>query len=138
MSEFPKSIVDKLLKEKKKRKYELAKFLDINKNSLNRTLANPNISFRKLEKIAAFLEIDVSELLPKKNRIEDPSGEYYLTNSREAMTVMNLSEVVKRNSRTIETMAETEMRNVINIETLVKLIAGHYSDSLFNTNPEKS
>jgi DNA-binding Xre family transcriptional regulator len=130
MAEFQKNIVNRLLKEKNKNKEDLAKFLHVNKNSLNRMLKNPNISFLKLENIAKFLEIDVSELLSKKNTLEDPAEEYYFPSSRskEDIAITNLSEVLKRNSHIMEIMAETEKRNVINIENLVKIIAGQHSN----------
>ncbi|MDR3340823.1 MAG: hypothetical protein LBT25_12175 [Candidatus Symbiothrix sp.] len=124
MSEYQKNIIDRLLKEKKKTKRNLADFLKIKENSINRMLKSPNISFLKLDQIAAFLEIDVMELLPKKNITEDASTTYFtndITDTKDVM-ISNLSEAVRSNSRTIEIMAESEKRNGINIENLVKLI----------------
>jgi DNA-binding Xre family transcriptional regulator len=132
MSEFQKNIVEKILKEKKKSKRDLANFLKIKENSVNRTLKSPNISFLKLEKIAEFLEVEVYELLPQKNVVEDKSGTYTLTNPQkynEQTTIANLSEVLKRTTHTIELMAETEKTNIKNIENLVNIITDKYFDS---------
>ncbi|MDR3217520.1 MAG: hypothetical protein LBU22_00830 [Dysgonamonadaceae bacterium] len=137
MSEYQKNIIDRLLKEKRKTKRNLADFLKIKENSINRMLTSPNISFLRLEQIAVFLEIDVMELLPKKNVTEDASTAYFTSNTIDAKDLMisNLSEAVRSNSRTIEIMAESEKRNGINIENLVKLITklsdtGHGSSSV--------
>jgi transcriptional regulator with XRE-family HTH domain len=132
MSELQKNIIENLLKEKKKTKRDLAKFLDIKENSINRTLKNPNISILKLEHIAEFLEIDISELLIKKypSLAHESQGEYKLyqdENHNNQLALTNLSEVIKINSRTIEMMAETEKSNSKNIENLVKLITDKYS-----------
>jgi DNA-binding Xre family transcriptional regulator len=131
MSELQKNIINKLLKEQKKSKRDLAKFLKIKENSINRTLKNPNITFLKLEKIAEFLEINVRELLPDAIALHEGQGEYALDpiETINNQTVMNFSEVLKRTTRTIEIMAETERANVKNIESLVKIIAGKHTDS---------
>jgi transcriptional regulator with XRE-family HTH domain len=126
MSEFQKNIIEKFLKEKKKSKRELASFLNIKENSINRTLKNPNISFGKLGKIAEFLEMDVREFFPANNsvNIQDSKSEYALNlNEMNGHTIIaNLSEVLKINSKTIEMMAETEKANARNIENLVKIL----------------
>jgi DNA-binding Xre family transcriptional regulator len=133
MSEFQKNIVEKILKEKKKSKRDLANFLKIKENSVNRTLKSPNISFLKLEKIAEFLEVDVNELLPKKNVVEDNNETYTLANPRkyneQQTAIVNLSEALKRSTYTIELMAETEKANIKNIENLVNIITDKYFDS---------
>jgi DNA-binding Xre family transcriptional regulator len=140
MSEFQKIIVDKLLKKKKKSKRDLANFLKIKENSVNRTLKSPNISFLKLEKIAEFLEVDVFDLLPKKHTAEDDLGEYHLANPKEhneMASISNLSEALKRSTHTIEMMAETEKSNVKNIENLVKIITEKYANAKPDTFSEK-
>jgi DNA-binding Xre family transcriptional regulator len=127
MSEFQKNIIEKFLKEKKKSKRELASFLDIKENSINRTLKNPNISFSKLGKIAEFLELDVREFLPVNNtfNVQDSKQEYALNTSESSIhtIIVNLSDVLKRNSKTIEIMAETESTNVRTIENLMKILS---------------
>ena len=134
MSELQKNIIENLLKENKKSKRELAKFLDIKENSINRTLKNPNISISKLKKIAEFLDVEINELFPKKisSALQDSSGEYKFDSKdtiNEQTTIDNLSEILKINSRTIEIMAETEKENSKNIANLVTLIADKYSNS---------
>jgi transcriptional regulator with XRE-family HTH domain len=130
MSEIQKNIIDKLLKEKKKTKRELAKFLNIKENSISRTLKNPNISIGKLEKIAEFLEIELSDIIGLKSAsiMQEEKGEYKsLKNKNTEDALNNLSEVIKIQGRTIEMMAETEKANNKNIENLVKLLTDKYS-----------
>jgi len=118
MSEFQKSIIESLLKEKKKTKRELAKLLGITENSINRTLKNPSISLSKLGVIAGFLEVDVTDLLPKKEPLHDPGeGEFKRndpTDTTNQLTINNLSEALSRNSKTIE--------------NLVRIISEHYPE----------
>jgi transcriptional regulator with XRE-family HTH domain len=117
MSEFQKNIIENYLKEKKKTKRELAKLLDIKENSINRTLKNSNISISKLGMIAGFLEVDITDLLPKRESLNDSGEEYQKLNPFEAsnkLTINNLSDAVNRNSKTIE--------------QLVQIIAKHYTD----------
>ena len=116
MSEFQKNIIENYLKEKKKTKRELAKLLDIKENSINRTLKNSNISISKLGMIAGFLEVDITDLLPKRESLNDSGEEYQKLNPFEAsnkLTINNLSDAVNRNSKTIE--------------QLVQIIAKHYT-----------
>jgi DNA-binding Xre family transcriptional regulator len=130
MSEIQKNIIDKLLREKKKTKRELAKFLNIKENSISRTLKNPNISIRKLEKIAEFLEIELSDLIEMKSAsiMQEEGGEYKsLKHKGKEDALDSLSEVIKIQGRTIEMMAETEKANSKNIENLVKLLTDKYS-----------
>jgi DNA-binding Xre family transcriptional regulator len=63
MSELQKNNITKLLKEKGKSKRELAHFLEIHENGINRMLSNPDIRLKRLEQIAKFLDIDVSILI---------------------------------------------------------------------------
>jgi len=114
MSDSQKNIVEKYLKEQKKTKRDLANFLEIKENSINRTLQNPNISIRKLEKIAEFFGIDMQELLFDKYVGDVSKNEFKSINPQEKenqMTINNLSEALNRSSKTIE--------------NLVKIIAGN-------------
>ncbi|MDR0798749.1 MAG: helix-turn-helix domain-containing protein [Dysgonamonadaceae bacterium] len=133
MSELQKNIIERLLKEQKKTKRDLAQRLGIKENSINRTLRNSNISIRKLEQIAEFLDIEVNELILKKhaNMAEEHSEAYVVRvdDLQANKTIYNLSEVIKINSRTIEKMAETGEQQSKNIENLVKLISEKYLES---------
>ena len=117
MSEFQKNIIERLLKEKKKTKRDLAKLLSVKENGINRTLKNSNISISKLGKIANFLEVDITELLPKKEPVQEPVQEYQRINPLDAsnqVTINSLSEALNRSSKTIE--------------QLVQIIAEYYPD----------
>ncbi|MDR2058287.1 MAG: helix-turn-helix transcriptional regulator [Dysgonamonadaceae bacterium] len=137
MPESQKNIIERLLKEKKKTKRELAKCLNIKENSINRTIKNPNISIRRLEKIAEFLEIKLSDILEMKNSstMQEELAEYKLLKditknklNGNPINVDDLSELIKTQTRTIEMMAEIEKTNSKNIENLVNLIVNKYSD----------
>ena len=110
-------IVERNLKEKGKTKRDLAKMLDIRENCVNRTLKNPNIALSKLGIIADFLEVDIMELLPKKNTIREPEEEYQRIDSSDVtnqLVINNLSEALNRSTKTIE--------------NLVRVIAENFSD----------
>jgi transcriptional regulator with XRE-family HTH domain len=122
MSDLQKNIVERLLKEQKKTKRELAGVLNIKENSINRTLKSPNISIRKLEKIAGFLDVEIQDLLFDKRVVREQQAEYKSTNLKEKdnqMIIDNLSEALNRSTKTIE--------------NLVKIIAGN--NLVGNSNP---
>jgi len=105
MSDEQKNIIEKLLKEKGITKRELAKRLGIKENSINRTLKNPSISLSKLGIIADILEVDIYDLLPKKEMAQEPESEFRRLNpfdTSNQLTINNLSEAMNRNSKTIE------------------------------------
>jgi transcriptional regulator with XRE-family HTH domain len=109
MSDTQKNIIERILKEQKKTKRELANFLNIKENSINRTLKNPNISISKLEKIAKFLDIDMRELLFEKSAIEESKDEFKSTDLKEKenqITIGNLSEALNRSTKTIESLVK--------------------------------
>ena len=109
MSDLQKNIVEKTLKEQKKTKRELASFLKIKENSINRTLKNPNISILKLEKIAEFLGIEIQDLLFDKNLSEGSKNGFKNANVKENETqiaISNLSEALNRISKTIENLVK--------------------------------
>ncbi|MDR0506364.1 MAG: helix-turn-helix transcriptional regulator [Dysgonamonadaceae bacterium] len=125
MSEFQKNIIEKLLKEKRKSKRDLSKFLNIKENSVNRTIKNPNITIRKLEKISEFLEIDFNELLQKLKPSQGDISQYLKKKDvacDNQSIIANLSETLRIQVRTIEMMMETEKNNSKNIENLVRLV----------------
>jgi transcriptional regulator with XRE-family HTH domain len=117
MFEFQKNIIEKFLKEKGKTKRELAKFLNIKENSINRTLKNPGIALSKLMKIANFVDVDIIELFPKKNTIQESKGEDYqfinYSDTTNQLTISNLSEALNQSCKTIE--------------NLVRIISDNYS-----------
>jgi len=109
MSDSQKNIIERILKERRKTKRELANFLEIKENSINRTLKNPNISIRKLEKIAEFLGVEIQELLYDKHLGEDSKNEFKGANMKgkeNQMTINSLSEALNRSSKTIESLVK--------------------------------
>ena len=117
MSECQKNIIENLLKEKGKTKRELAKLLNIKENSMNRTLKNSNISISKLGIIARFLDVDIIDLLPKKEPLQDSGVEYQRINPFDAsnqLTINSLSEALNRSTKTVD--------------NLVQIIAKHFPE----------
>jgi len=117
MFEEQKNIIESLLKEKGITKRELAKRLGIKENSINRTLKNPSISLLKLGVIADALEVDIQDLLPKRETAQEPVNEFRLIShfdTSNQLTINNLSEAMNRNSKTIE--------------KLVRIIADNFPD----------
>jgi len=109
MSESQKNIIEKLLKEKGKTKRELAKLLDIKENSINRTLKNSNITVSKLSIIADFLGVDIIDLLPRKEPIQDLRPDYQRINPLDAsnqITINSLSEALNRSTKTVEQLVQ--------------------------------
>jgi transcriptional regulator with XRE-family HTH domain len=109
MSDSQKNIIERILKEQKKTKRELANFLNIKENSINRTLKNPNISISKLKKIAGFLDIDMRELLFERSEVEESKGEFKNADLKEKenqVTIGNLSEALNRSTKTIESLVK--------------------------------
>jgi len=110
MSDIQKSTVERILKEQKKTKRELANFLRIKENSINRTLKNPNISIRKLEKVAEFLGIEVQELLFFEKSVGEESNKVFrsanMKENENQVTISNLSEALNRSSKTIESLVK--------------------------------
>ncbi|MDR2622627.1 MAG: helix-turn-helix transcriptional regulator [Dysgonamonadaceae bacterium] len=109
MSDLQKNIVERLLKEQKKTKRDLAGVLKIKENSINRTLKSPNISIRKLEKIAEFFDVGIQELLFNKRDAGEQQIEYNGADLREKVnqiTIDNLSEALNRSTKTIENLVK--------------------------------
>jgi DNA-binding Xre family transcriptional regulator len=99
MIETLKNNVEKLLKEQRKTKRDLAKLLKIKENSVNRTLTNPSIALSKVGIIADFLEVEIYDLLPKKEPAHENMAEYLKTNPLDAANqtaVDKLSDSVHR------------------------------------------
>jgi transcriptional regulator with XRE-family HTH domain len=65
MVENQKNIISKLLKANGKTKRELAVYLDIHENGINRLIGNSKISMERLEQIARFLDMDMKVLFDK-------------------------------------------------------------------------
>ena len=112
-----KEIIERILKQKNKKKRELASYLEITENSINRMLRNNNIGIGKLQKIAKFLEVDFVDILPKEDLID--SGINYQSNPNVFLASENvmerLSEALLAGNRTNETQSKT-------IESLVKIL----------------
>ena len=113
--ESQKEAIERVLKQKGKKKREMAAYLGITENSINRMLRNNNIGMGKLQKIAKFLDIDIIELLPSKMIAEES---YHLQSGALVINeniVEKLSEALLASNRTNESQSKT-------IESLIKMI----------------
>jgi Helix-turn-helix. len=113
--ESQKEAIERMLKQKGKKKRELAVYLEITENSINRMLRNNNIGMGKLQKIADFLGVDLVEILPRKLLGEDsyqfPSNTFMVNEN----IMERLSEALLAGNRTNESQSRT-------IESLVKIL----------------
>ena len=105
MSESQKNNIENLLKQKNKSKRELAAFLDVHENGINRILNNRNISLKRLEDIAEFLGFDISVLLKSIYPNELGVPKFYKTSDfersdEEDELVVNLFKIIE-NQQTI-------------------------------------
>ena len=103
--------IERLLKETKKKKRDLAKALKISENSINRTLKNSNISYSKLKIVAKFFGIDIIDLLSQKEieTIQEIDGGYKHTNSLDntnQLTLNSLSLALERSTKTIDSLVQ--------------------------------
>jgi len=114
MSEEQMNIIESLLKERRITKRALAIKLGIKENSVNRTLKNPSISLSKLGTIADILEVDIQDLLPRRETAQEPSAEYKTIDSTDMLNqlaISNLSEALNRNSKTLENVVRILSEN---------------------------
>jgi len=113
MSEEQKKIIEELLKERRITKRALAKELGIKENSINRTLKNPSIALSKLGTIADILNVDIHDLLPKKETAQEAGDEFQQINLQDSnqLTISNLSEALNRSSKTIESLVRIISEN---------------------------
>jgi plasmid maintenance system antidote protein VapI len=117
---------EQLLKEKGKKKRDLATFLKIHENGINRLIANSNISKKRLEQIAEFLGIDVTVLLHILYSFEvgdqSEKNEYKLDVVNDSdineEIILKLSEIIKGQKM----ISDLERQNGENITKIVNLL----------------
>jgi transcriptional regulator with XRE-family HTH domain len=124
MLESQKQIITQLLKEKGKSKRELAVYLGIHENGINRVIGNQKIKKDRLEAIAAFLGMDSWELLhkiyPEPASSED-SGYLSVHESPLAPSeeiILLLSDVIRGQKQ----ISEMEIRNSERLAELMRLL----------------
>ncbi|MDL2322438.1 helix-turn-helix transcriptional regulator [Bacteroidales bacterium OttesenSCG-928-A17] len=115
--ESQKETIERLLKQKNKKKRELAAYMGITENSVNRMLRNKNIAMSKLRKIAEFLEVDFMDILSRETLI-DSADSFYLQPHTVIVSedvVEKLADALLAGNRTNESQSRT-------IESLVKIL----------------
>ena len=117
---------EQLLKEKGKKKRDLAAFLEIHENGINRLIANSNISKKRLEQIAEFLGMDVTVLLhvlysfEVENQSDEDEHTPDVVNDSDINEeiILKLSEIIKGQKM----INDLERKNGENITKIVNLL----------------
>ena len=123
MATYQKNIISRLLKEKGKTKRELAAFLDIHENGINRLIGNNKISMERLEQIACFLEMNVKALFNKiypqpSESAEEISVVRDSAYSETEEIILLLSEVVK-GQKAIREVEESNAEKLVEVMNLI-------------------
>jgi len=126
MSKTQKDKINQLLNEKGKKKRELAAFLEIHENGINRLINNPNISKKRLEQIAEFLKIDISTLLHSIYAIEseelleedNPSSDIVNDSEISEELILKLSEIIKYQKM----ISDLEKKNGEHLTQIINLL----------------
>ena len=105
--ENQKEAIERMLRQKGKKKREMAAYLDITENSINRMLRNSNIGVGKLQKIADFLGVELIELLPSTAFSEENCRLQPDQSVINGNVVEKLSEALLASNRTNESQSKT-------------------------------
>jgi len=128
MTTYQKNVISRLLKEKGKTKRELAAFLDIHENGINRLIGNNKISMERLEQIARFLDMNVKALFDKIYPQPSESSEENLKVrdkdcSETEEIILLLSEIVK-GQKTIKEIEEANAGKLMEMMSLMLTVTG--------------
>jgi transcriptional regulator with XRE-family HTH domain len=123
MSDFQKNIISRLLKVNGKTKRELAAYLDIHENGINRLIGNKKISMERLDQIASFLNMNVKVLFDKiypQPELEEIVPEKLRdgTRSDAEEIIMLLSEVVM-GQKSIKELEEANAAKILEVMNLI-------------------
>jgi transcriptional regulator with XRE-family HTH domain len=121
MSDFQKNIISRLLKVNGKTKRELAAYLNIHENGINRLIGNKKISMERLDQIASFLNMNVKVLFdkiyPQPEQEDGALEKDKVRNDAEEIIVL-LSEVVM-GQRTIKELEEANAAKLLEVMNLI-------------------
>lgn len=115
--ESQKDAIERLMKQKNKKKRDLAAYMGITENSVNRMLRNSNIAMSKLQKIAEFLGVDLMEILSQED-VADSANDLYTQPNVVVLSeniIEKLTDALLAGNRTNESQGKI-------IESLVKLL----------------
>jgi len=130
MTTYQKNVISRLLKEKGKTKRELAAFLDIHENGINRLIGNNKISMERLEQIARFLDMNVKVLFDKIYPQPSESSEEVLQVrdkgcSETEEIILLLSEIIK-GQKTIKEIEESNAGKLLEMMNLMLTTTGQH------------
>ena len=119
MTAYQKNVISRLLKERGRTKRELAAFLDIHENGINRLIGNNKISMERLEQIARFLNMNVKVLFDKiYPQPFEPSEEVLKVRDRAYSEteeiILLLAEVIK-GQRTIQEIEDNNAAKLLEV-----------------------
>ncbi|MDR0540633.1 MAG: helix-turn-helix domain-containing protein [Dysgonamonadaceae bacterium] len=125
MSDFQKNIISRLLKENGKTKRELAAFLDIHENGINRLIGNNKISMERLEQISQFLNMNIKVLFdkiyPQASKELAENAPVRVRDNAYSDTeeiILLLSEVVK-GQKTLKELQENNAEKLLDVMNLI-------------------
>ena len=128
MTTYQKNTISRLLKEKGKTKRELAAFLNIHENGINRLISNKKISMERLEQIARFLDMSMKVLFDKIYPQAVESSEEIMevrdrSYSETEEIILLLSEIIK-GQKTIKTIEENNAEKLLEVMNIMLTTAG--------------
>ena len=127
MTIYQKNVISRLLKEKGKTKRELAAFLDIHENGINRLIGNNKISMERLEQIARFLDMNLKALFDKVYpQSESVDGILKVRDKPYNETeeiILLLSEIIK-GQKTIKEIEEDNAAKLLEVMKLMLTTSG--------------
>ena len=128
MTTYQKNVISRLLKERGKTKRELAAFLDIHENGINRLIGNNKISMERLEQIAQFLDINLKVLFDKiYPQSSEASEEVFKVKDKACSEpeeiILLLSEIIK-GQRAIKEIEEDNAGKLLEVMNLMLSTSG--------------
>ena len=128
MTTYQKNTISHLLKERGKTKRELAAFLDIHENGINRLIGNNKISMERLEQIARFLDMNLKVLFDKVYPCPAESSEEVMkvrdkSYSETEEIILLLSEIIK-GQKTIKEIEENNAAKLLEVTNLMLTTSG--------------
>lgn len=113
---------NRILRENKKTKRELAKYLGIHENSMNRALNNPKMTLDRIGQIAKYLSMDTLELLKQL---------YYLPNYGAAYNENNTGvHIINESDEPQDT--DSLLYEIINKQIAVKHLLNEIDEKIFS------
>ncbi|MDR1526902.1 MAG: helix-turn-helix domain-containing protein [Dysgonamonadaceae bacterium] len=131
MSDFQKNIISRLLKENGKTKRELAVFLNIHENGINRLIGNNKISMERLDQIAQFLNMNIKVLFDKiypqesKEPTEDPVFQVHDRKYSDTEEIILLLSDIIKGQKVIKEIEEKNANKLMEVLNFILTTPNH-------------